>query len=101
GASRTRGHCPRAPARASTSARIERPCGPRSHARRTEETAMFAYDFRAVHYPLRLYSGNDALANLKAEVARNRAQRAFIVCGRSVARKTPLIARMRERLGEL
>jgi alcohol dehydrogenase class IV len=62
---------------------------------------MRAYDFRAVHYPVRIYSGQDALANINAEVARNRGTRAFIVCGRTVARKTPLIERMRERLGEL
>jgi alcohol dehydrogenase class IV len=59
------------------------------------------HDFRAVNYPVRLYSGQDAAANIKAEVARNRGKRAFIVCGRSVSRKTAVIARMRERLGEL
>ena len=61
---------------------------------------MRAYDFRAVNYPVRLYSGRDALANIKAEVARNRAKRAFIVCGRTVSRKTALIDSMRERLGD-
>jgi alcohol dehydrogenase class IV len=60
-----------------------------------------AYDFRAVSYPVRVYSGECALGNIKAEVARNRARRAFIVCGRSVSRKTPLIGKLRERLGEL
>lgn len=59
-----------------------------------------AYDFRAVAYPVRVYSGQCALGNIKAEVARNRGRRAFIVCGRSVSRKTPLIARLRERLGD-
>jgi len=59
------------------------------------------HDFRAVAYPVRVYSGPCALGNIKAEVARNRARRAFIVCGRSVSRKTPLIARIRERLGDL
>ena len=59
------------------------------------------HDFRAVAYPVRVYSGQCALGNIKAEVARNRARRAFIVCGRSVSRKTPLIGRIRERLGEL
>jgi alcohol dehydrogenase class IV len=56
-------------------------------------------DFRAVGYPLRLYSGKDALENLPAELKRHRAKRAFIVCGRSVSHKTPLIARMRAILG--
>ncbi len=62
---------------------------------------MSTHDFRVVTYPVRVYSGNSALATIKAEVARNRGQHAFIVCGRSVSRKTPLIAKMRERLGEL
>ena len=62
---------------------------------------MRAYDFRAVNYPVRLYSGQDAIANIKAESARNRGKRAFILCGRTVARKTALIERLREHLGEL
>src|SRR6185436_10622450 len=57
-------------------------------------------DFRAVGYPLRLYSGKDALENLPAELKRNRAKRAFIVCGRSVSRKTPLVTRIRGILGD-
>ena len=61
---------------------------------------MYTYDFRATGYPFRLYSGTDALEKLPAEVARNHARRAFIVCGRTVSRRPPLIARMRELLGE-
>ena len=61
---------------------------------------MYSYDFRVTGYPFRLYSGKDALERLPAEVARNGARRAFIVCGRTVSRKTPLISRMRELLGE-
>jgi alcohol dehydrogenase class IV len=60
---------------------------------------MYRYDFRLVGYPLRLYSGKDALENLPAEVKRQRAARAFIVCGRTVSRKTALIQRMRTILG--
>ena len=60
----------------------------------------YTSDFRAVGYPLRLYSGKDALENLPAELKRQRASRAFIVCGRSVARRTPLIERMRAILGK-
>ncbi len=56
-------------------------------------------DFRASAYPLRLYSGKDALENLPAELKRHRAQRAFIVCGRSVSRNTDLIARIQRILG--
>ncbi|MES2563900.1 MAG: iron-containing alcohol dehydrogenase family protein [Pseudomonadota bacterium] len=61
---------------------------------------MYRYDFRAVGYPVRVYSGQDALENLPGELKRCRAERAFIVCGRSVSRKTPLVSRMRAILGE-
>lgn len=57
-------------------------------------------DFRAVGYPLRLYSGKDALENLPAELKRQRAKKAFVVCGRSVSRKTPLVSRIRGILGD-
>jgi alcohol dehydrogenase class IV len=59
-----------------------------------------SHDFRLVSYPVRVYSGQDALENLPAEVGRHRAKRAFIICGRSVSRNTPLVARVRELLGE-
>jgi alcohol dehydrogenase class IV len=61
---------------------------------------MYSYDFRATGYPFRLYSGKDALDRLPDEVERNRARRAFIVCGRTVSRKTTVVARMRQLLGE-
>ncbi|HYH41514.1 MAG TPA: iron-containing alcohol dehydrogenase family protein [Burkholderiales bacterium] len=57
-------------------------------------------DFRAVGYPLRLYSGKDALENLPAELKRHRAKRAFVVCGRTVSRTTPLVTRIRAILGD-
>lgn len=57
-------------------------------------------DFRAVAYPVRLYSGKDALESLPAELKRHRASRAFVVCGRTVSRKTGLIARIRRILGD-
>jgi alcohol dehydrogenase class IV len=57
-------------------------------------------DFRAVGYPLRLYSGQDALENLPAELKRRGAKRAFVVCGRSVSRKTALVTRIRGILGD-
>jgi alcohol dehydrogenase class IV len=62
-------------------------------------SAGCSYDFKATGYPFRLYSGTDALERMPDEIARQRAQRAFIVCGRTVARKTPLISRLRELLG--
>ena len=61
---------------------------------------MYSYDFRVTGFPFRLHSGQDALDRLPEEVARLKAKRAFIVCGRTVSRKTPLIARMRQLLGE-
>jgi alcohol dehydrogenase class IV len=60
---------------------------------------MYSYDFRATGYAFRLYSGKNALERLPQEIARQRAARAFIVCGRTVSRKTPLIGRVKELLG--
>src|SRR5262249_16928367 len=60
---------------------------------------MYQSDFRAVHYPYRLYSGKNALDKLPDEVGRLKARRAYIVCGRTVSRKTPLISPVRELLG--
>lgn len=61
---------------------------------------MYSYDFRLTGYPFRLYSGTNALDRLPDEVERNRARRVFIVCGRTVSRKTTVVARMRQLLGE-
>jgi len=63
-------------------------------------TPQYDTDFRAVSYAARLYSGKDALEQLPAELKRARAGRAFIVCGRTVSRKTDLIARIRRILGD-
>ena len=63
-------------------------------------TPVYNNDFRAVAYPVRLYSGKDTLESLPAELKRQRARRAFIVCGRTVSRKTDLIAHMRRILGD-
>ena len=60
-----------------------------------------SHTFRSVSYPLRLHGGVDALKNLKAEVQRHRAERAFIVCGQTVAHKTPLLDRLQEQLGPM
>lgn len=61
---------------------------------------MYQTDFRAVHYPYRLYTGKNALDKLPDEVARCKSRRAFVVCGRTVSRKTPLISHLRGLLGE-
>lgn len=56
--------------------------------------------FAAVSYPFRIHSGKDALEQLPREVKRCGARRAFIVCGRTVSRRTDLIARIRRILGD-
>lgn len=61
---------------------------------------MSISDFKVVTYPLRLYSGKDALDNLAGEIRRRKSQRAFIVCGRTVSRRAGLVARMRRILGD-
>ena len=60
---------------------------------------MYSYAFRATGYPLRLYSGKNALERLPDEVSRLRGKRVFVVCGRTVSRKTPLIGRIGKLLG--
>jgi alcohol dehydrogenase class IV len=61
---------------------------------------MYSYNFRAAGFPYRMHSGQDALDRLPEEVARQKTKRAFVICGRTVSRKTPLIVRIRELLGE-
>ena len=57
--------------------------------------------FRAVGYPLRLHAGAGALENLRAEVERRKAKRAFVICGQTVAHKTDLLDRISRILGDL
>lgn len=63
-------------------------------------TTSLNHDFRIVSHPVRVYSGKDALGNLPAELKRQKARRAYIICGRSVSRKTDLITQIRALLGE-
>lgn len=56
-------------------------------------------DFNCTSYPLRLYSGENALDKLASETRRCKANRAFVLCGRTVSRHTDLIARIRRILG--
>jgi alcohol dehydrogenase class IV len=56
-------------------------------------------DFRAVGYPLRLYSGRSALKNLDAELDRVGARHAFVICGRTVATQTDLLTRIEASVG--
>jgi alcohol dehydrogenase class IV len=60
-----------------------------------------SHTFRAVSYPWRLYAGVDALHHLAEEVRRHKVQRAFVVCGQTVAHKTNLLERVQGQLGTL
>ena len=62
---------------------------------------MPSHTFRAVSYAWRLYAGVDALRHLADEVRRHKAQRAFVVCGQTVAHKTNLLQRVQDQLGTL
>ena len=59
----------------------------------------YQHRFRATGYPLRLYSGKDALENLPAELKRFKSAKAFLISGRSVSRKTGLVDRIAKILG--
>jgi alcohol dehydrogenase class IV len=56
--------------------------------------------FRAVSYPWRLYSGDNALQHLGGEVERAGGRRAFVICGRTVAQRTNLVTRIQAELGD-
>ncbi|MDQ1763092.1 iron-containing alcohol dehydrogenase [Achromobacter aegrifaciens] len=56
--------------------------------------------FSSIAPGVRVHAGEDALRLLPREVERLGAQRAFVVCGNSVATRTPLLARIRDLLGE-
>lgn len=60
-----------------------------------------SHTFRAVGYSLRLHVGVEALNQLATEVKRQKAQRAFVVCGQTVAHKTNLLSRIQAQLGPL
>ena len=63
--------------------------------------SLQAYTFRAVGYPWRLYAGVEALRHLADEVRRHKAQRAFVICGQTVAHRTNLLERITTQLGAL
>ena len=62
---------------------------------------METHTFRAVGYPLRLHAGDKALSQLESEVKRQKASRAFVICGQSVAHKTNMLDRIKTALGPL
>jgi len=55
--------------------------------------------YTSISPALRLHAGADALDHLPRELARLQVRRAFVLCGHSVATRTPLLARLRELLG--
>lgn len=57
-------------------------------------------EFSSISPAVRIHAGDAALDLLPREAARLGAQRAFIVCGNSVATRTPLLARIRDLLGD-
>jgi alcohol dehydrogenase class IV len=56
--------------------------------------------FSSISPGVRIHAGDDALRMLPREVSRLGARRAFIVCGNSVATRTPLLGRIRDLLGD-
>jgi alcohol dehydrogenase class IV len=60
---------------------------------------LASHTFRAVSFPWRLHVGVNALAHLADEVRRTKAQRAFVICGRTVAHRTDLLERVKTQLG--
>jgi alcohol dehydrogenase class IV len=59
---------------------------------------LASHTFRAVSFPWRLHAGLNALDHLADEVRRTKAQRAFVVCGQTVAHKTNLMQRIKAQL---
>src|SRR5918911_200748 len=72
-----------------------------SSSREAAVEVLASHSFRAVSYPWRLHAGVNALRHLADEVRRTKAQRAFVVCGQTVARRTHLVERIKEQLGTL
>ena len=59
-----------------------------------------ATPFRHRSFPLSIHAGKGALDELRGEVDRTKAKSAFVVCGKSIAHKTDLIARVKANLGD-
>src|SRR5689334_13699775 len=56
--------------------------------------------FRYRSYRLNIHAGKGTLKELRGEVDRAKAKRAFIVCGQCVAGKTDLLERVKSDLGD-
>ena len=55
------------------------------------------YKYRG--FGTRIFSGNEALGNLRAEVERLEVKKAFIICGQSIAKEKKLLERVKKELG--
>ncbi len=59
-----------------------------------------SHNFRAVSFPWRLHSGDEAIEqHLATEVDRTGARRAFVICSNSVLNRTNTVARIEDALG--
>ncbi|CAM4021160.1 iron-containing alcohol dehydrogenase [Bordetella tumulicola] len=56
--------------------------------------------FLAISSAVRIHAGDNALASLPREVARLNARHVFVLCGNSVATRTPLLSRIQALLGD-
>jgi alcohol dehydrogenase class IV len=59
-----------------------------------------AAPFRYRSFALSIHAGKGALDQLRGEVDRTKAKRAFVICGKSVATRTDLVARVKDNLAE-
>ncbi len=64
------------------------------------ETVPDLKPFRSIGYSVRIHAGDNAMARLSEEADRVRAKRAFVVCGQTVARRTDLLDRVKDALGD-
>ncbi|MBG92652.1 MAG: hypothetical protein CL792_01540 [Chloroflexi bacterium] len=55
------------------------------------------YKYRG--FGTRVFAGNEALGNLRAEVERLEAKKAFVICGQSISKEKKLLERVKNELG--
>ena len=60
----------------------------------------YSSSFRYRGSDVRLFAGTGALSSLRPEIERLGVMRAFVVCDQTVARRTDLLTRVREAIGE-
>jgi alcohol dehydrogenase class IV len=89
---------PREPFRRTTPARMIHAARSECLARNLPMEAATAFRYRS--FALSVHAGKGALEQLRSEVDRARAKRAFVICGKSVATRSDLVARTRESLAD-